>query len=199
MNRQKMLLLVFLLLLAAAVVYAYFRSPQQKTVARLKFTPGIPAEEKKGPTVKQDDRKLHLELLDRQMLRYTGFKRNIFWLAALENKKKLPLPPPPPFRPLPPPPPLAPPKPPPPQVQSSPARTEMAKFTFLGFLKKDNNKTIFLAKDNEIFLVKKGDKIAKIYEVTNITDDVLTINAISGGGQIIIPLVENMPLMAPAK
>jgi len=73
---------------------------------------------------------------------------------------------------------------------------EMAKFTFLGFLKKDNKKTIFLHKDNEIILVKKGDKIANKYEVTNITDDVLTINSISGGGQIVIPLVENMPLVA---
>jgi len=73
---------------------------------------------------------------------------------------------------------------------------EMAKFTFLGFLKKDNKKTIFLHKDNEIILVKKGDKIANKYEVTNITDDALTINSISGGSQIIIPLVENMPLVA---
>lgn len=189
-----MLLLVFLLLLAAAVVYAYFRSPQQKTVDKLKFAPGTPAEPRKGAKVQPEESKVHLELLDRQMPRFSGFRRNIFWLASLENKRKLKLPPPPP------PPPFKPPLPPPTsQVQAPPVRTEMAKFTFLGFLKKDNRKTIFLAKDNEIFLVKKGDRIANNYEVTNITDDVLTINSISGGGQIVIPLVENMPLMAPAK
>jgi len=71
---------------------------------------------------------------------------------------------------------------------------EMAKFQFLGFLKKDNKKTIFLHKDNEIILVKKGDKIANKYEVTSITDDALIINSTLGGGQIVIPLVENKPL-----
>ncbi len=75
----------------------------------------------------------------------------------------------------------------------------MAKFTFLGFLKKDDKKTIFLAKENEILLVKKGDKIANNYQVANITDEALTINPISGEGQIVIPLVENMPLSAPGK
>lgn len=190
MNRQKAFLFILLVLFVAAAVYAYFRTPEQKTVQRLKFAPGTPAENAK--TAKPNDKKLHLELLDRPLPRFAGFKRNIFWFAPLENKKKLPPPPPPPpFRPPAPPPPL-PPSPP-------PVRKEMAKFTFLGFLKKDNRKTIFLGKDNQIFLVKKGDRIANNYEVTNITDDMLTINSIAGGGQIVIPLVENMPLIAPVR
>lgn len=72
----------------------------------------------------------------------------------------------------------------------------MAKFTFLGFLLKEHRKTIFLSKDQEIFVVKKGDKIANIYEVTNISDDALTIHPTSGSGDIVIPLMENMPLKA---
>ena len=35
----------------------------------------------------------------------------------------------------------------------------MARYTFLGFLQKDNRKTVFLSRDKEIVLVKKGDKI----------------------------------------
>ena len=73
----------------------------------------------------------------------------------------------------------------------------MAKFTFLGFLKKDNIKTIFLSKDKEIFLAKKGDKIAGRYEIANITDDALMISILPDGGEIIIPLVENRSLSAP--
>lgn len=192
MNRQKLFLLILLVLLVSAVIYAYFRSPQQKTVERLKYVPGAPAEGKKGVTAKVEEKKLNLELLDRPLPRFTGFKRNIFWLATAETKKKLPPPPPPPPLLKPP----SPPPPPPPPPSPSPVTMEMAKFTFLGFLKKDNKKTIFLHKDNEIILVKKGDKISNKYEVTNITDDVLTINSISGGGQIVIPLVENMPLVA---
>lgn len=189
MNRQKLLLLALVGLLAAAVVYAYFRTPQQRTVGKLKYSPGAPADARKDETPKPNGRKLHLELLDNRLPRSTGSKRNIFWLAGAETRKKLPLPPPPPFRPAPPPP-----LPPPPiKTLTPPVRSEMAQFTFLGFLKKDGRKTIFLAKDNEIFLVRKGDKILNTYEVTKITDDMLTINSISGG-QIVIPLVENKPL-----
>lgn len=194
MNRQKAFLFILLVMFVAAVVYAFFRKPEQKTVARLKFAPGAPVVTAKGETATPDTTKLHLDLLDRPSPRFAGFKRNIFRLASLETKKKLPPPPPPPFipPPPPPPPPSSPPPPPPPPPP-------LAKFTFLGFLNKDNRKTIFLSKDNEIFLVKKGDKIANNYEVTNISDDALTINSLAGGGQIIIPLVENMPLIAPAR
>ena len=70
----------------------------------------------------------------------------------------------------------------------------MAQFTFLGFLKKDNKKTIFLSSNNEIFLVKKGDTIAGKYQVADITDEMITIRSSANGGEIIIPLVENRPL-----
>ena len=72
----------------------------------------------------------------------------------------------------------------------------MAKFTFLGFLKKEGRKTIFLSKGNEIILVKKGDKIDNRFEVTNLTDEALTITSTTESGQIVIPLVENSPLRA---
>jgi len=75
----------------------------------------------------------------------------------------------------------------------------MAKFTFLGFLKKDNRKTIFLTNGKEIFLVKKGDKLSGRYDVTALTDEALTITSIQDGGEIVIPLVESRPLAAPRK
>ena len=76
---------------------------------------------------------------------------------------------------------------------------EMAKFTFLGYLLKDNRKTVFLSSNKEIFVVKKGDKIANKYEVTNLSDSVITIHSISGNGEIAIPLIENKPLSVPRK
>ncbi|WP_281875587.1 hypothetical protein [Geobacter hydrogenophilus] len=98
------------------------------------------------------------------------------------------VPPPPPAAPvaLPPPMPVA---PQPPQVVR-----DMAKFTFLGFLKKDNHKTIFLARDKEIILVRQGDKIAGNYEATTITDEALSIRSLTDGSEMVIPLVENRPL-----
>ncbi len=96
MNRQKLFLLILVVLLVSAIVYAYLRTPQQKSVERLKYVHGAPAEGKNGETAKVEAKKLNLELLDRPLPRFTGFKRNIFWLAAAETKKKLPPPPPPP-------------------------------------------------------------------------------------------------------
>lgn len=96
MNRQKALLLIFSVLLIAAVFYAYFRTPRQQTVDQLKHAQGITAQAKKGEPAQLDGRRLHLELLDKEMPRFAGFKRNIFWFAPLETNKKLPPPPPPP-------------------------------------------------------------------------------------------------------
>ncbi len=75
----------------------------------------------------------------------------------------------------------------------------MATFTFLGFLKKDNKKTIFLSNGKEIFVVKKGDKISGKYDVTAVTEEALTITSIQSGGEVVIPLVENSPLAAPRR
>ena len=186
MNRQKVLLLILLVVLVLAATYSFLRMPQQKTVGKLKNIPGGPVEARKSDSSKTSLKKVNLELLDKPMPRFTGFNRNIFWLRPVDIFKKLPPPAPPP--PPPPPPPSA------DELLSQAARAELAKFTFLGFLLKDKRRTVFLAKDKEIFVVKKGDKIANKFEVTAISDVDLAISSTSGHGQIVIPLIENMPL-----
>ena len=202
MNRQKLALAILLGIFAVALVVSYFRMPRQKTVAQLTYTQGSRAEAKKPATTPQpDDTKLRLDLLDREQPQFTGFRRNIFKPLFREEvtfpggqsarPMTIPLPPPPP--------PLPPPPAPPAQVveQPTPLQQDMARFTFLGFLKKDALKIIFLAQDKEIFLVKKGDKLAGRYEVTSITDEALTIQVQGDGGEIVIPLTENRALSAP--
>jgi hypothetical protein len=208
MNRQKMTLAILLLLLCLALIYSYVRQPRQQRAANLKYTPGTVASStvsssKPGVAVRPDDKKLHLELLDKEFSRFSGFRRNIF-NPIFHEEIKLPVQSsvPPPKLPLPlPPPPVVPPLPPPlPQAaEPTPIQRDMAKFTFLGFMKKDNKKTIFLSSDKEIFLVKKGDSIAGKYEVSNLTEEALTIHPLVEGGEIIIPLVENKALAAPRK
>ena len=110
-------------------------------------------------------------------------------------------PPPPPPQKSSPQPPVVPPKAPPATAQPpelTPVQRDMAAFTFLGFLKKGDRKTIFLSSNKEIFLARKGDRLAGKYDVTNITDEALLITS-QDGGEIIIPLVENKPLFAPAQ
>ena len=194
MNRQKVILSAVLALFAISLVYSFTHQPSQKTVATLKYTPGTTAEASRQVNRGQDDHKLHLELLDRELPRFSGFRRNIFQPIFHEEiksppivgKPALPIPPPPA--------PALPPPSPPPAPAPDPVRAEMARFTFLGFLQKDNRKIVFLSKDKEIVLARKGDKIAGKYEVANITDEALTINLPVGGEQIVIPLVENKPL-----
>jgi hypothetical protein len=198
MNRQKLALAILLGVFACSLIISYFRLPRQQTVAKLTFTQGTRAEAKRpGAASQQDDTKLHLDLLDREQSRFSGFRRNIFKpLFREEGKSPTGLPSGPPVIPLPPPPPPQP-APLPQAVEPSPLQQDMARFTFLGFMKKDALKIIFLAKDKDIFLVKKGDKLAGRYEVTNVTDEALTIQVQGDGGEIVIPLTENRALAAP--
>jgi len=196
MNRRKLVLAILLAIFAVAVVTSFLRQPSQKTVAKLKYTTGMTANISRTGQVR-DETRLHLDLLDKELPHFSGTQRNIFRpIFSAENKSslgprkmaKLALPvPPPPRPPLPPP------------VAPSPAQLAMedvSRFTFLGFLQKENRKTIFLSRDNEIILVKKGDTIAGKYQVTSITDEAMTISLRANGEQIIIPLMENRPLSA---
>lgn len=200
MNRQKALLSILVLIFAVTCIVSYLRMPEQKTIPALKFLPGTTAAPKKESTQQTpQDVNLRLDLLERKTGGFTGYRRNIFKPIFHEEVKivRLPPPPPPPKRQTPPPlsiPPVSVSKPP----EPTPIQRDMAAFTFLGFLKKGDNKTIFLSRNKEIFLARKGDRLSGKYDVTAITDEALVITSIDGG-EIIIPLVENKPLAAPGQ
>jgi len=144
---------------------------------------------------------VHLEVFD-GAVGSAAVRRDLFSPIFREEVKA------PPFRPLPPPPkalPL-PPKPqgqpvqPQAQVQApppgAPPPPPMPNFTFLGFLKKrGGDERVFISLDKEIYVVKKGSIIAGNYEVSNLTDDAITIASRSGQGEVVIPLVENKSLV----
>ncbi len=203
MNRQRAILVAILILLGGSLFYSYIRMPRQRTVEKLTNLPGMSSTSiAPGKIDHQNPAIVRLDLLDHPAASGVRVRRNIFSpvFSDESQKPRIPLPPPPP---------------PPqkvqpvkavdtqPQVPASaeptPLQRDMAKFTFLGFMRKEDRKTIFLSSDKEIFLVKKGDKIAGRYEVTSLTDDSLTISSISDGGEIIIPLQENRQLNAPRK
>lgn len=228
MNRKKLILAILLLILAVAIVSSFFRMPKQEKVPQSTNRPSpgaakprpdtrkpaipAPAKETSAPVkaIPQEG-KLRLDLLQGQPSRFTGFRRNIFkpLFITEEHKPMVPVKPatkPPSLIPAPPPPvqqlkgpqvitPPAPPLP-PPLPRPTP---DLTRFTFMGFLKKDNQRTIFLSKDKEIFVVKKGDKLAGKYEAANITDEALTLRVLQDGGEIVIPLIENKALMPAVK
>jgi hypothetical protein len=214
MNRKKLALFILLIVLALAVVWSFLSIPRQKKVATLKYAPGQTqaalrattapaanaAKPPATPAAAGDERVLRLDLIDREQPGFKGYRRNIFKpiftdeIAMMKQKAVAIKPPPLPPVPVPPPkiepPPVAPPE----THQST-----LARFVFLGYLKKDNRKTIFLSKDKDIILVRKGDKFAGRYEAKSITDQALTIVATDSGEEIIIPLLENQPLVAAGK
>ena len=84
-----------------------------------------------------------------------------------------------------------------------PEEKKLATYTFLGFLEKEKDKTIFLSRkpDSEILIVRKGDvlikknaSISQDYVIKNITDDKITITSSDGSDVFNISLVENEPL-----
>jgi len=202
MNRQKAILAGTLAIFACSLVYSFLHMPKLEKVEKLTYQPGMTAQPKKtAQTRGSDDVRIRLDLLERKQAGLPAGGRNIFQSLFDGGIKKpsipLPPPPPPPPRPLVPPPVQVPTVP--QVIEPTPLQREMARFTFLGFLKKENRKTIFLSDGKEIFLVKKGDKISSKYDVTALTDEALTITSIQDGGEIVIPLVENRPLAAPRK
>ena len=215
MNRQKLALFILLIILVLAIVWSYMSVPRQKTVSTLKYAPGqkqpavkaaaappavIAAKQTSTPATTGDDRTLRLDLLEREQSGFKGYRRNIFKPIFMDEimmmmKRAVAIKP----QPIPPivvPPPVF---VPPPIAQPETLQSTLARFIFLGYLKKDNRKTIFLSKDNEIILVKKGDKFAGRYVAKSVTDQALTIVATDSGEEIVIPLLENQPLIAAGK
>lgn len=210
MNKQKKVLFILVIVLIGSLIYSYFRMPVQKSVAKLTHAPGVektPVTEKAGSTAAksgsnagQENIQMLVSLLDQQNNQFKGFKRNLFKPIFREEVKISPLPPPPPA---------------PPQKSILPskvttvppvttmpaaisaaetAKQDFGRLRFLGFLRKDARKTIFLAEGSEIFLVRKGDKISGRYQVTGLTDDAITITVLADKSDLVFPLMENRSL-----
>jgi Na+-transporting methylmalonyl-CoA/oxaloacetate decarboxylase gamma subunit len=220
MNKQKLALFIVLIILILAVIWSFISAPRQKTVSTAKSAPGqteaavratkavvpvVTAETAAKPAAKSplssDDRTLRLDLLELEQSGFKGYRRNIFKpiftdeIKLMKQKSAA-------FKPVPVPPVAVVaqvPVPLPPPFEPDTHQTILSRFIFLGYLKKDNRKTIFLSKDKEIILVRKGETFAKRYEAKVITEQALTIRVTDTGEEIVIPLTENKPLAAAAK
>lgn len=193
MNRQRLILFVLVLLFGVAALWSYSAMPRFKTVDPSTYKPAqqvkpaIAATDK--PSRNADDgTRLKINLLDAEPAGFKGYRRNIFKPVLVDEMKvarqqAVAIMPPPRV-------------PAPPVVPAviQPEAAPLARFTFLGFLKKGNVKTIFIENEKNILLVKKGDKFAGRYEATEISDQALTLKVTDSGAEMVIPLVENRPL-----
>jgi hypothetical protein len=200
MNRQRLILFVLVIFLGVAALWSYSAIPRLKTVSTSTGKPApsaksavVVAAAAKSARVTDDGTKLNINLLVAETVAFKGYRRNIFKPIFVDElkfnaQKAVAIKPPPPkFVPAPVPPPVQP-------VMIQPEAAPLAHFTFLGFLKKGSVKTIFLTKDSDILLIKKGDKVAGRYIATEISDQALTLTVTDTGDEIVIPLIENRPL-----
>ena len=213
MNKQRVALLILAIILLLSLVYSYFRMPKQQQVAKLTHAPGVTATSVRSKGVGEPkvvaggakvDAPLALSLLDQPEGQFKGFRRNLFKPIFREDVKIAPLPPPPPAPPqksiLPSKAPVQPPPVSPPVTTPvEAAKQEMGRLRFLGFLRKDAVKTIFLAEGSQIFLVRKGDMISSRYQVTGLTDDAITITVLADKSDLVFPLMENRALSASSR
>jgi len=188
MNRKLVVLIALLVVLALALVYAFWTSPVQEQAvtspSKHRSTASTPKK------VAQDGLTVKLELLENDEEAFHGVKRDLFGpLFPPPRIEKRPVAPPPVVAP-PPPPVIKPPTP----VEI--VRRELSKFTFMGYLRKQDKWTIFLSSNGEIFLVQEGDRFGKNnqFHAVEITPEQLVIMQASQG-RIVIPLVEQQSLV----
>ncbi len=189
MNRQKQILFALIVILGLALLYAWWMSPAQQVAPPAgdvsgQSGNGAPA---LSPGSAVDEQRVSLELLASGGKKYRGYKRDIFNYYQPKPKPQPVVKPPPQ--------PVVEPKPVP--VVTPQVRQQLARFTFLGFLLKENERTVFLSKRDELFLVKKGDSFGdeNRFEVVGVSPEKLTIRQSGAGGLIEIRLVEEEPLI----
>lgn len=178
MTRQKQLLVVLAVLFALSLIYAWFRTPRQQTVAPGTVTAPTPrprpAPASPTPAAAATTPPAYRPLaLPEPEQREVVVKRNLFmplqlFEARQAAKQTAAVKPPPP------------PPPPPPPTPQELARVELGQYKLLGHLKKQGRLVVFLTRGNQIRLVRVGDTLIAGYSITSITDDRLLMRSAEG-------------------
>ena len=177
-DQEKKALIALLAVLALLIVYRAVTAEKPKT-APLAFPPGsvVPSAVRQGlATVASGADPLNVFLAKREE-KFPGVSRDFF---RMENPAPKPAPKPAPV--------VAPPPPPPPPPPPTPAaiaaekarhaaesaRAELSQFRFLGYLTEKDN-TLFLSRAGELFIVKRGDRLFKNYQVKDAGRDYVVL------------------------
>jgi len=190
MNRQRKILIGLVIALILALASTWFRMPAQQRVSETAAS-GTGKVVATPATSADSAQRLHVELLERRPQRFRPPERDLFNFVVPPPKiPKMPVvavPPPPP--------------PPPPPTPEMIRRTEvtraLARFTFLGYLLKDQRRTVFLSQGESLFLVQEGDRFGDndMFHAVSITPQKMTITQADNPGVIEIQLVEKAPLV----
>lgn len=165
-QRKKNILSVLVVVLLLAIVYRFVTDEKPKT-APLVYAPGAVATApvRRGlpsPTASSDPLTVFFA---RRQEPFPGVKRDLFRMENPAPKRK-PAPVAPAVVPAPP----TVPEKTPEEIAAEAARADLSKFRFLGYLT-DVDRSLFLSKDGETFIVKSGDRVLKNYRIKDAGKD----------------------------
>lgn len=175
-DRKKTILLVLLCIFVLSVTYRLLNPFEQKRVKNLTFTggtaPATGGKKLSGPLdLPSGDLSIRLDLLSDRRIHSGKVEKNIFFARKAEPAKEEPVD-------------LK--EAPPPKMEQSitalekkrlQVQQELSLFKTFGFLELDNEKTLFLERGKDIFIIRKGDRINGKYQVKEISEDMLTLRA----------------------
>ena len=203
MNRKRLTLAILLGILAFCLVYAYLAAPRQQK-ASPRATAGNNVKSGIERLQAQSPQRVRLESMKRQETPFPGADRDIFRFKERPVRVVLPAAKTPAPDPVPVPVVVEVAKP----VMPTPielTQKALSKFTFLGFMSKQGERTVFLSSEGELFVVKAGERFGTKREflVTGIEAQFLKVRRDGDAQAVQVPLVENESLKpavsAPAR
>ncbi|MDT8423487.1 MAG: hypothetical protein RQ724_06915 [Desulfuromonadales bacterium] len=196
MTRSQRLMVIAVIIFILSLVYAWLETPRLEKAPPVLEKKVVRAENKSSAEVARlYAGRLRVDLLTHKTGKYSGIKRDLFTGKVAASAPPPPPPPEPEVVATPAPEPVA------DEVSAAPVaevvRTQLAQFTFLGYLKKKFQKSVFLTAAGEIFIVKQGDRFGdqSRFEVQTITVDKMIISDHISGSFISVSLVEQAPLV----
>ncbi len=192
MNRKRVILGALLGVLAVCLVYAYLATPRlEKAPPRAVGQGGKQAVSEKLPEVdeKESRGRIDFTYLTAEQQEFTGAQRDIFRFGQRHLIKPVPpvvekqVPVPVIVREV---------------VPVEVVQKSLSQFTFLGFLEKGGEKTVFLSSGGNLFLVKQGERFGTGQEflVEQIDNKLLKVRHAGREGLIEIELIEKQKLNA---
>ena len=192
MNRKRVILGALLGVLAVCLVYAYLATPRlEKAPPRAVGRGGKQAVSEKLPEVdeKESRGRIDFAYLTAEQQEFTGAQRDIFRFGQRHLIKPAP--------------PVVQKEVPAPvivreEVPVEVVRKSLSQFTFLGFLEKAGEKTVFLSSGGNLFLVKQGERfgVGQEFLVEQIDNKFLKVRHAGREGLIEIELIEKQKLNA---
>ncbi|MDT8440998.1 MAG: hypothetical protein RQ723_04985 [Desulfuromonadales bacterium] len=195
MNRKRLLLTILLAILALCLLYAYLATPRlQKAPPRDVARQSRPVQAGKATGTTATSR-VRLAVLQEEEAEFPGAARDIFRFRPKPAPKPRPVEVTPVEVVEPEPVTIVPPEPVPPTPVEE-VRVALSRFTFLGFVARGGEHSVFLSSGGELFVVKAGERFGKEQEflVTAIEEQLLEVRRDGQTQTIQIPLVEQESL-----